>query len=243
VVGRRWDGNMMLEALAGITQQQGSGAFAPTDISGLEVWLDSQDASTYDGTTPITAWRDKSGNDNDYVSLTGFPNYAASEMGSYSAMVFVNPNGYAPISTIGDDITVFFAFRLRAQGGGQLFNVRDSSNGTPLFDDNSRNGFGARRRNDAGSLVNTGNATKDLDPHITRHRFEGNGGVFNFWIDGVKSGGSDATAVGTTTGLDRFGFALINCAIGELIVYNTKLSDAHSSDVETFMADKWGITI
>jgi hypothetical protein len=233
---------MMLQALGAIAEQS-AGAFAPTDISGLEVWLDSQDASTYDGTTPITAWRDKSGNGNDYVSLNGFPDYAASEMGSYSAMLFVNDSGYAPISTIGDDITVFFAFRLRAESGGQLWNARDSSNGTPLFDDNSRNGFGVRRRNDAGSLVKAGTPTKDLDPHITRYRFEGNGGVFNFWIDGVKSGGSDVTAVGTTSGLDRFIFGLVNCAVGELIVYNTALSDADSSDVETFMADKWGITI
>ena len=50
-----------------------SGSFAPTDISGLRLWLDASDASTftYSSGVIVSRWADKSGNANHANQSTG----------------------------------------------------------------------------------------------------------------------------------------------------------------------------
>ena len=53
--------------------------FSPQSIPGLALWLDAADASSVTGTSPVTAWRDKSGLGNN-MSVSGTVSYASNKM-------------------------------------------------------------------------------------------------------------------------------------------------------------------
>ena len=86
----------------------GSAATIPTDISGLDVWLDGSDASTLfqdvSGTNPVATtgnsvalWKDKSGNGRNATAWGGgtpsVPTYTASALGGKSAVTFNGSQG------------------------------------------------------------------------------------------------------------------------------------------------------
>ena len=59
--------------------------FLPTSISGCTLWLDGADISTITGTSPVTAWKDKSGNGNNPTTISGVT-YSTNQQGGYGTI-------------------------------------------------------------------------------------------------------------------------------------------------------------
>lgn len=97
-----------------------SSKFLPTQISGCQLWLDAADARTITGTTSITAWRDKSGSNNN-ASFSGTnPSYVAGSNAIITANLnqrFTVPAAAIATSTGSGSIFMVYADQ-QTQGGG-----------------------------------------------------------------------------------------------------------------------------
>ena len=87
-----------------------NGAFKPTSITGCSLWLDAADATTITGTTSITAWRDKSGNNNNAIFTGTNPSYVAAS----NVVITANQNQH---------FTIPAAAIATSTGTGSLFMV------------------------------------------------------------------------------------------------------------------------
>jgi len=218
----------------------------PTDVAGLEVWLDATTGTT--GDDPITAWADQSGNGNNAVITAGSvnPQFNPSYQINSSGVLFANNCSlYCPIATVVSDMTIFAVFKtLFGTYTGQIFDIRDNSDTNPLVDDTNRGGFGMRRRNNAGTLVSATNATGNGNANIYRGVVDASStDTFDYWLNAVLKSSSPAAA-GTTTGLDRFyvgkGWTGV---LGEILLYNSVLGSTDINNIEDYLAAKWGITL
>ena len=94
----------------GMTSLSYNGAFKPTSITGCSLWLDAADATTITGTTSITAWRDKSGNNNNAIFTGTNPSYVAAS----NVVITANQNQH---------FTIPAAAIATSTGTGSLFMV------------------------------------------------------------------------------------------------------------------------
>jgi hypothetical protein len=238
----------------------------PTDIAGLDLWLDASDNSTVlDATDTVAAdneavktWQDKSGNANHAVQTTVSqqPLRRAAEINSLDAVDFDGINdlmvggSLTPRQT--DAKTLFavskFDTGTTAGTGGTLL---DLYNATSVGEAGLVTGEIAYRTNTRTWVSTTPVGT--TNPHIITMSQSGSGNlwdVVNMWLDGAS-----VTRTGTTNGVlvDTVAFYNIggvarsslpfNGKICEVIVYDSELSAGDRGDVETHLANKWGITI
>ena len=130
-------------------RQSASGGAAPVpvplSISGCQLLLDAADSTTITGTTSITAWRDKSGNNNDSIFTGTNPSYVAAS----NAVITANLN---------QRFTVPAATLRQTTGSGSIFMVygdQQTQGGAyaALFSSGSGNLYQALTRPDAFSYI------------------------------------------------------------------------------------------
>ena len=98
-------------------------SFAPSDITGLQLWLDASDASTlYDATTggslvaadgAVKRWEDKSGNDRHATESTNGPQRKTSKQNGRDTLLFDGSNAKLALASdlnLGTAQSVFVAF-------------------------------------------------------------------------------------------------------------------------------------
>ena len=95
----------------------------------------------------------------------------------------------------------------------------------------------------AGNANGVVDGDADTNPHIASGLFDGGSSVLR--IDGTQVatgdvGGQDMG--GLTAGAQAGGNNYANVAIGEILPYQTDKS-SNQSDIETYLANKWGITL
>jgi hypothetical protein len=93
--------------------------FLPSQIAGLQLWLDAADATTITGTTSITAWRDKSGSNNNAIFTGTNPSYVAAS----NAVITANLNQRftvpaATIATSTGSCSIFMVYGDQQTQGG-----------------------------------------------------------------------------------------------------------------------------
>ena len=215
-------------------------AFSPLDLSPT-VWLDASDTSTITEVGgAVSQWDDKSGNGYDVAqpSAAGQPTTGTRTLNSLNVIDFDgNDKLYtASGSNILQPNTVFFVFETDVNTLQYAFDSRSSSAARHYFILDTTYGI------ESGTLISGG--TTDFDPHIARIVY--NGASSSLFIDAVS------TITGNTgpeqwellgVGARRDGLAGFDGAIAELIVVNGTLTAGEISDTETYLANKWGITI
>jgi hypothetical protein len=244
----------------------------PTSIPGCTLWLDAQDSSTITGTSPVTQWRDKSGNGYHTTSSVGSPALATNAINGYQA-IYLNGNSYMLGTNANTSTTAtFFLVATAAPSltdGGQIYtcpytfsrtiNSITSGNFTcynepqsmsgPVFQaDSPAMSIQAQRPTVSGQAFSPGYST----PFVHTVVFDGST---------VKSYGS-GTLLGSSSSSGNFAYVAysVGCQtagyfggpayfnyfwtgyIGELIAYNTALSDTQRQQVEYYLSTKWGLT-
>ena len=229
-------------------------SFKPTDIGGCQLWLDASDTATISLTgSTVTQINDKSGNSNNTSSSTGTVTYAAGGLNSRPAFSFNATGGFrGPTSITGTTLTAFTVATLNSgvNYNGRLFGLANATQNDyayattcePFFCLNGGPNISGYRNNTYMSYkTNTFNTA-----FIGTSQFTGSSNI-------TSVNGTPGTAVTDANGsfsITKYGFGcegLSDAGVNwygycsEMILYNSLLSTAQRQQVESYLAQKWGL--
>ena len=228
-------------------------AFLPTNIAGLQLWLDANDASTlFQDAAKTTlagngdvvgAWADKSGQGNDATQATtsNKPKVSAAAIGGLNAVL-----GDATDDVMGISVGPLTNETIFAVVKRTITNVSGvviaAGNPYKLVFGTAGN---VVRFSYNGLFNEVNSGFVELNGNIYRHIYDGtanklsvNNGAEAILV--VASGGHTFTTIFSQT---AGGGLTLQGSIGELLVYNSGLSIANVALVENYLSNKWSITI
>lgn len=227
--------------------------FVPTDIAGLQLWLDASQESFNDD-DPVATWTDRStaGNDATQATEADKPLFKTNILNSQPIMRFDGTDDFlsntSPV-TGSTHRTQFFVVKA---------NGNTVTDGFVKWGDEASSGLDwlvtpeVAVRVNGSKVFNTAMGTSNF--RILTIRFDGTTtGDIDGWLDGSALGvtsSSGATINTTSTANDAIGKTIITAAdeffsgdIAEIIVYDSALSVGNRGTVETYLSDKYNITI
>lgn len=246
----------------GVFQQQttAGGAFSPTDISGLVLWLDASDTDTItESGGAVSQWDDKSGNNNDVTESTNKPTTGSRTVGPLNAIDFDGSNDELSRAdacgiTGNPDLTAVIVFDIDANSNAH--NMLQVGEGSGAGDYRRMTGYAADNsfRYDTGAQV-----FDDVGTGAQALIFEkASGDTFEdgrLWKDGSEASQigignptetCNITDVATYVGKGRYRNPdleyFTNGAACEIMLYNAVLSTSEKNQLLDYIEDKWGIT-
>ena len=232
-------------------------SFNPKSISGIQLWLDAADPSTITGTSPVTAWRDKSGNGNNGTA-SGSPVVLANSInGSYPSIYFDGASSIAGATVnSGTTLTAFCILQTtdaNLNTNGRLLSL--SAPGRNDYD-NVQSCIPYDQFNNAQINTNRGNTgtpqvvynvpvgTSALVATIfdgnTSNIFYANGSLYVTATAASWNQSFSITTYCIGTAINPFN-AWYKGRIGEIILYSTALTNPQRQQVEGYLAWKWGL--
>lgn len=241
-------------------------AFTPRSISGLALWLDASDGATLfqnsDGTVPATAssdpvgyWGDKSGNGRHAVQATAGsrPTISATAQGGRKNLSFVQKHLIGSFSPelASTDYTVAAVVQTNtgANNNQRVFSTAASTG----------NDFGSGR---VIPILNNAQVVGGLSAYANANVSPVTGfatyGIFTGVLGGgtvrnsINRGRGQSVAATQTTATAKYGVgtdghhggtALFTGSIAELLYYSRALSDSEVRRIETYLSNRWGITL
>ena len=222
--------------------------FTPRQIPGLALWLDAADSSTITGTSPVTQWRDKSVN-NYSMTYTGSPTFRkTSALNNLGCITF---NGTTSFNS-GTDTMYWSAFSI-----SQPFTVFAVC--TKRLSSNINFSFVLEPSTPSGSVIlygglqlkmYAGSADQYTNPILA---FVANStqiysAVFNGASSLLAYGGNATSSLNPGTAswpslyLGRDWSGVYDSGdYGEILFYNSALSTTQRQQVESYLAQKWGL--
>lgn len=228
-------------------------AFAPTDIAGLQLWLDASDTATItQAANLVSQWNDKSGNARHVTQGTGAnqPTTNIRTINARNVIDFDGTNDFFNISTPPSPAsgqTFFFVFSNDTVTTARPLIGSNDTVAAPQVRTSTANLFGTVRTGVA-ALLNGSPAITTSTNYIGAANYSTTGN--DVYINGT-SYGTDATSTTFTNGSTWIGgagatgatpFNFHDGVIGEVIIYSGNLSNADKNRVGNYLAAKWGIT-
>ena len=225
-------------------------AFVPTTAGNCQLWLDAADSTTLTGTSPVTQWRDKSGNARNTTSYAGTPALTTNAINSVQAINFNGSSSFTgSIPGSGTSYTVFFVGTFNnstSTYGGfvcfgrsgtpdhvsgitntklsdtQMYSTIDSTN-TAFTSNTLSTPFVYSLVIDGTFLNNFVNGNQQTPANVAKSA------SFNFtnYVVGDRAGSTSSI--------------FLNGYVGEIIVYINSLATLQRQQVEGYLAWKWGL--
>jgi hypothetical protein len=241
--------------------------FKPTDIAGCQLWLDGADRTTITGTSAVTQWNDKSGNGyngtvvNAAVGSPVAPSYLTNSINGLPAITMSGTSYFTGSTNVNSTTLTCFFLGNCVFGTGGSSQQRILGLSIPGSDD-----FSSTLRPIPLSVISGGtqllayrNANMASATVVSGTNFIGCcifDGTSNYmYKDGtlgtqVSSSGTFTTSiygVGSDAGTQFMGGTSslgTNCLvgkIGEMILFNTALTTPQRQQIESYLAQKWGL--
>lgn len=232
---------------------------SPTTDGGYlpPLWLDGSDATTLfqdvlkttpvvaDG-NPVRAWEDKSGNGNDALKAGGVDNtYETAQINGLSAVGFVFAD---------NDYLQTAAFSSELAQANTIFIVAYTTNAVDI--NSVLDGIAAGKRHflqyrssgalriDAGVVFTTATSVNFSAASLISVVYDGASSKIYHNGSLIETGNAGTNGLtGLTVGDNYLGSGTFGGYIGEILVYPAALSDADFTQVETYMATKWGVSL
>jgi hypothetical protein len=226
--------------------------FDPAKISGLAVWLDASDASTlFDATSggslpsngsDVKRWEDKSGNGRHFTASSNVPSRATTAVNSKDAVQFVGSTERIARTggTFGaaDIVDVFFV----SQTADSTYVFLSSSSNSDRFLDATQSGSGSQPRGGGVTVtsyrVNGAGVTATRGALLTARGSSTN--VLS--VLGIAATGAD-WANFELNYRHGGGFDVSDGYACELLIYSSSVSTADRNAIESYLGNKWGVTI
>jgi hypothetical protein len=244
--------------------------FSPKSISGLALWLDATDSTSYTIATGVSEWRDKSGNGKHFSASVGNNQPSLATIGGKTALSFDGSNDHllttATLVTGNSSFTFFQVFEGTFPGNGTaLFTHRTAAGGLDTNDitvglsanQGSSWQFGTLRTR--VSTIRSGPQV-NADQRFDSVDVSGVGAVSiigtfassptsTSWFRGTAAPSTAGTS--SLVGVVGMSIGCRNNAtpdlfylgkVGEIVAYSRELSTADRRRVEAYLARKWGYT-
>ena len=222
-------------------------AFSPRQIGGLALWLDSTDSSTisFSSGSNVSTWSDKSGNGRNATVYAGTPTYT-----SALGMTF---NGSSSLqitytaSPILESMFVIIKFNSVSGQGDILSGTAAGQREYLMYVPYSPGTIYLGRHSTGPSGAINGGTVTTGSNYLLGYVFNGTGNTISFFQSGntITSGTPQFTysAGGTISVIGSYnGGGYLQGQIYEMIIYSTALSITERQRVESYLAQKWGLT-
>ncbi len=234
-------------------ESAGPPPFVPTNIAGLQLWLDAADTATItQAANLVSQWNDKSGNANHATQGTGVnqPTTNVRTINGRNVLDFDSSNDFLNLTTglnSSSGQTFFVVFSNDTVTAARpLIGSNDTVAG-PVIRTSTANLFGLVRPNVA-VLLNGSPAIATTTNYIGAANYSTSG--IDLYINGVSYGTSassttftnGSTWIGGSGAVGPTPFNYHDGVIGEVIVYSGNLSNANKNLVGNYLSSKWGIT-
>ena len=211
----------------------GDNGFTKDTIPGCVFWIKANTGLTKDGGDLVSQWNDLSSSGWNLTEATNKPKYFANVIGSNPVVRFdgINQKLQNAIASLNQPMTVFIVGRAIALATDKRI-VSFGSNAIPLF---------TRASNFtlyAGSEFN--GATRDTNNHIWMS-------IINNTASTLKTDASVSTGTIGTNSMAGIQLAwdtttaYYNCDIAEILIFNSSLSSANQTIVNTYLNNKYAI--
>jgi hypothetical protein len=231
------------DTVALVSVVHGKGNPTTFDVLSLSpaLWLDASDESTLSGPGggAVSQWDDKSGNGNNLTQATASlqPTTGTRTLNGLNVLDFI-PNDVISAASfnISQPITLFAVATLDTSGATPQFLVNGSSTAFQAINQTARLYSGTNLQGSTSLALSTG----------LLFRYTADSTSSSIYVDGSLDVSGDAGTSGMTV-LDVGNQAATgrqwDGTIAELIVVDGTLTAQQISDTESYLADKWGITI
>ena len=212
--------------------------FYPQTISSLSLWLDAADSTTVTGTSPITAWTDKSSAGRT-VTITSGPTYGTTTRNSLKTMSFNNNVISSSIaSAVGTgDFTLIAVWYQSSAGTNTVLSLGTVASSSQSLG-YSGNKYNFYQYGSLESAYTTGPGwVVQVGTRISS--------IKRLYITGTIGSvpASDSFNVtDTTVTIGKGDNFAITGEIAEIMVYTGTMSDTNRQLLEGYLAQKWGLT-
>jgi hypothetical protein len=221
--------------------------FSPRSIADCSLWLDAADTSTvsFSSGSNVSTWNDKSGNGRNATVYAGTPTYT-----SALGMTF---NGSSSLqitytaSPILESMFVIVKFNSVSGQGDILSGVASGQREYLMYYPYSPGTmYLGKHSNGPSGAINGGTVTTSSN-YLLGYVFNGTGNTISFFQSGntITSGTPQFTysAGGTISLIGSYnGGGYLQGQIYEMVIYSTALSITQRQQVESYLAQKWGLT-
>ena len=212
--------------------------FYPQTISSLVLWLDAADSSTVTGTSPITAWTDKSSAGRT-VTITSGPTYGTTTRNGLKTMYF-NDNVISSsiASAVGTgDFTLIAVWYQSSAGTNTVLSL-----GTVASSSQSL-GYSGNKYNfyQYGSLESAYSTGPGWVVQVGT-RISSIKRVYITGTIGSVPASDSFNVTDTTVTIGKGDNFAITGEIAEIMVYTGTMSDTNRQLLEGYLAQKWGLT-
>jgi hypothetical protein len=214
--------------------------FAPSDISGLQLWFDGADAATItlDGSNNVEQWNDKSGNARHASQASTTRRPSSSSINGLFACGFdgIDDRLGTAAFTLAQPTTVFIVGKVGDSGTRVLYDSNTNRNQVRIETQLARTFAGT-------FLSSASPTTGTTNPFLVKAVF--NGASSSIRTNKTASASGNAGTSGMSGGLAIGISAPDNLfpflgQIGEIITYDSVLSAGDITSVETYLSSKWG---
>ena len=233
-------------------------SFLPTSIPGCQLWLDAADTSTITGTSPVTAWQDKSGTGRT-VSFTGTNTYTSSpaSVNTNIASSYLSANVDVRKTTV-PNVSLFLVYKWNSSassgsnqflwggdvgGGWNRIQILTFPAGTSFQYQLAYTGSSPYATTVTG--INNGN----LVLYNANYAYGVGNGTFvnvngslstSLVTEGAASSQTSYTGINFGNGNGDIAFAS-SVSFSEIIIYYGILTTLQRQQVEGYLAWKWGL--
>jgi hypothetical protein len=251
-------------AVSGWLPQGAPYVFSPADLTPV-LWLDASDASTITSSgspAKVSQWASKAGGYN-AVQATGAnqPTTGTVTINGLNAIDFDGTNDTVSVANFDlsggqkfSVVAVFSAIAGAASNNALMTHTADPTlniGAWGLFRDDSNSTFAYYRRDTVGGAVTATVATVSSTPKVYALTYDGtlSTNEANAWLN---NNGSVTRSGVVNTNVNLLNATLfvggqatvffLPCQIAELVITKTALTTAEREALQTYLADKWGIT-
>lgn len=237
------------------------GDFDPSDITNQKLLLDGSLGSSMlesDDTPPeggdnIKEWQDQFTSGNDATQSTGTkqPTYQTAEINSKSIVRFDGGDDMSlPDGILSTDASYsYFAVVKSADWDASqnvILGLGNNTQDTVLLWTDSSQTFKAYHAN--GNRVTSSTLT-DSEVYIVSVIHDASANTLEMWLDGSSQGSASSVPATTnqstnsSVGSYRRSLWFFNGDIAEMIIYEQAVTSTERGNVETYLSNKWGVTI
>jgi hypothetical protein len=226
--------------------------FNPKTIAGLSVWLDAADSTTItlNGTT-VSEWRDKSGNARNYAQATAANQPTTGTVNGRNSVRAAAGSTRRQLTTTGFSLSAYTVFAVvvpdfssNPAGFSTFTGIMAIGTGASGMMMLARVGSPTRWGSFASSAVSSNTQLVTGTRYILVLQ-DANDNAISFFRNGAADGTSTGNSAGQTTNhlFGLFDGQEFHGDICEVLVYSSVLAPSARSQVERYLAGKWGVTL